>query len=58
MKKNMLEVTERSEKLSEMVLELLLKENESFVYLSAIQALVETINRAPVVISNSRYTKH
>ena len=56
MKKNVAEVTKLSEKLIEILLEALLKESDSFVYLSAIQALVETINRAPVTSNNTRYT--
>ena len=36
-------------------MEVLLKENDSFVYLSAIQAMVDAVNKAPLTGDNSRY---
>ena len=54
MKNGVEEAVEKAGKISEILLEVLLKEDDSFVYLSTIQAVVETVYRAPMVSSSTR----
>ena len=55
MKKKVSEVINQAEKIRDILLEVLLREEDSFVYLSAIQALVETVNKAPMTSINTRF---